>query len=113
VTYGKSNVASHCLFCEILAWVSTFGDFRQFWQSSGKNLMQERVLCEIRTIFENVDADIANGLKEHNLFGHVDIAIGSIINAFLFGYRFSDGRQSEFFDLKVSFWLFLTIKQLF
>jgi hypothetical protein len=63
--------------------------------------MQERVLDEIQTIFENLDRNIASGLEEHSLFSHTDIAVGSIINALLFGYRFSGDKKSEFFDLKI------------
>ncbi|KAI6174620.1 Cytochrome P450-33C9 [Aphelenchoides bicaudatus] len=66
----------------------------------GKNLMQERVLDEIHTIFENVDRDVASDLKEHDLYNHVDVAVGSIINVLLFGYRFHGEKEHEFFDLK-------------
>jgi hypothetical protein len=64
--------------------------------------MQERVLDEIQTIFESVDKEIASNLPEYDLYEHVDVAVGSIINALLFGYRFSGEKRAEFFDLKVS-----------
>src|SRR4051794_25461353 len=40
-------------------------------------------------------------LKEHDLYDHVDVAVGSIINALMFGYRFSGEKRNEFFDLKL------------
>lgn len=61
---------------------------------------QLQVLDEIYTIFDKIDQGISNGVKEHDLYGHVDITIGSIINVILFGYRFHGEKESEFGDLK-------------
>ncbi|KAI6174566.1 Cytochrome P450-33C9 [Aphelenchoides bicaudatus] len=80
--------------------------FRDF--GLGKDLMQERVLEEVKTIFENVDADVASGLKEHDMYNHTDLAVGSIINNLLFGYRFHGKKKPEFADLKSRVQTFLT-----
>jgi cytochrome P450 family 33 len=72
--------------------------FRDF--GMGKNLMMSRVLDEVHTVFEKADEGIESGAKEHDLYGFVDIAVGSIINAFLFGYRFHGAKEQEFADLK-------------
>ncbi|KAI6239891.1 Cytochrome P450 33C9 [Aphelenchoides fujianensis] len=66
----------------------------------GKNLMQERVLDEVSAFLQQIDEDAAAGVKEHPLPEHVDLAIGSIINALLFGYGFRGEKRAEFFDLK-------------
>ncbi|KAI6174478.1 Cytochrome P450-33C9 [Aphelenchoides bicaudatus] len=66
----------------------------------GKNLMQQRVGDEVQTVFEKIDHGLSIGAKEHDLYGFVDIAIGSIINALLFGYRFHGEKEGEFSDLK-------------
>jgi hypothetical protein len=40
----------------------------------------------------NIKNDIKAGVKEHNVAPHIDVAVGSIINALLFGYRFEGVR---------------------
>jgi hypothetical protein len=64
--------------------------------------MQQRILNQIQILYDHLDADIARGLTEHNLTYHNDIAVGSIINAVLFGYQFHGEKQSEFVKYKVS-----------
>jgi hypothetical protein len=59
-----------------------------------------KIIDEVQTIFDKVDSGIKSGVKEHDLYGHVDIAVGSIINNFLFGYRFHGDKEGEFADLK-------------
>jgi hypothetical protein len=53
------------------------------------------------TVFDGCDKAIASGVDEHNLFADTEIAVGSLINSFLFGYRFHGKQRSEFFHLKV------------
>jgi hypothetical protein len=45
------------------------------------------VLEEVSALLEKVQK---SGTKEHNLAAYIDIAIGSIINNLLFGYRFDE-----------------------
>ncbi|KAI1720890.1 cytochrome p450 domain-containing protein [Ditylenchus destructor] len=66
----------------------------------GKNLMQERITTEIETLCEKVNGDIEKGIEEHNIAGLIDIGVGSIINGLLFGYRFHDEKEQEFYELK-------------
>jgi len=66
----------------------------------GKNLMQERILTEVGTLIERVDADIDAGVEEHDIMRHVDRAVGSIINVIMFGFRFHGEREEEFYELK-------------
>jgi hypothetical protein len=54
----------------------------------GKNLMQEKVLDEVNAMVRRIKNKIFEGHTEHNLLNHLDISVGSIINALLFGYRF-------------------------
>ncbi|KAI6238712.1 (pine wood nematode) hypothetical protein [Aphelenchoides fujianensis] len=66
-----------------------------------KNRMEERVLEEFQTIFENINKDISAGVIEHDFHRHTDIATGSVINVLVNGYRFTtEGHQKEFYDLK-------------
>ncbi|CAI5448980.1 unnamed protein product [Caenorhabditis angaria] len=63
----------------------------------GRNLMEEKVLCEVQAMIDhlkkvqNVPFDMANIL---------DSSVGSIINSFLFGYRFDENNIHEFLTLK-------------
>uniref|UniRef100_A0A914P187 Cytochrome P450 n=1 Tax=Panagrolaimus davidi TaxID=227884 RepID=A0A914P187_9BILA len=66
----------------------------------GKNLMQERVLDEVSFLIDGVKKQIAAGEKGINIQDAIDIGIGSIINALLFGYSFNKNKQEEFFELK-------------
>ncbi|KAH7725792.1 Protein CYP-33C9 [Aphelenchoides avenae] len=66
----------------------------------GKDLMQQRVLDEVSTLISEVNADIAAKRDEHDVPRHIDLAVGSIINSLLFGYRFRGERVEEFTVLK-------------
>ncbi|KAH7711212.1 Protein CYP-33C9 [Aphelenchoides avenae] len=76
--------------------------FRNF--GLGKNLMHEKactsILDEVTSLVDDVKHDIASGVKRHEIAEHIDVAIGSVVNSLVFGYRFRGERRSEFFDLK-------------
>ncbi|CAD5209386.1 unnamed protein product [Bursaphelenchus okinawaensis] len=72
--------------------------FRDF--GVGKNKMQENILAEIQNFFEKIDNE-ALGKEEFDLFPLTDMAVGSIINSLLFGYRFTEnGKEQEFIRMK-------------
>ncbi|KAI6196340.1 (pine wood nematode) hypothetical protein [Aphelenchoides besseyi] len=72
--------------------------FRNF--GLNKNQMQERV-DEIQTIIVNIRADIDRNVDEHDFHRHTDIAVGSVINNLVLGFRFTqDGREQEFYHYK-------------
>ncbi|KAI6184682.1 Cytochrome P450 33C9 [Aphelenchoides bicaudatus] len=67
----------------------------------GKNQMQDRIVDEIQYILEETNKDIQSGVENHDFYKKTDIAVGSIINSLLFGYRFTqDGNQKQFYQLK-------------
>jgi cytochrome P450 len=66
----------------------------------GKNLMQERVLDEVAGMIDRANKAIAKDEKDVDLPAIIDIAVGSVINAILFGYRWDESRQEEFYELK-------------
>uniref|UniRef100_A0A914YUU5 Cytochrome P450 n=1 Tax=Panagrolaimus superbus TaxID=310955 RepID=A0A914YUU5_9BILA len=66
----------------------------------GKNLMQERVLDEVSILIDEIKMQIFEGKKEISVQDSIDLAIGSIINALLFGYGFSKNKKEEFYELK-------------
>uniref|UniRef100_A0A7E4V6Z0 Cytochrome P450 n=1 Tax=Panagrellus redivivus TaxID=6233 RepID=A0A7E4V6Z0_PANRE len=66
----------------------------------GRNLMQERILDEVVYMVEklrNLSQDESAG---YDIQGDLDLAIGSVINGLLFGYRFEDSNVHEFAILK-------------
>ncbi|KAI1706803.1 cytochrome p450 domain-containing protein [Ditylenchus destructor] len=67
----------------------------------GKNLMQERILDEVTQIINCLKdrIDHVNKDAEYDIVEHIDIAIGSIINSILFGYRFHGEKLSEYHTL--------------
>uniref|UniRef100_A0A915E2F3 Lipocalin/cytosolic fatty-acid binding domain-containing protein n=1 Tax=Ditylenchus dipsaci TaxID=166011 RepID=A0A915E2F3_9BILA len=67
----------------------------------GKNLMQENVLSEVDALIFKIDAENEKGKTEHNVHSHIDMAVGSIINKLLFGYRYSEWNPKLFKDLPV------------
>uniref|UniRef100_A0A915EPJ1 Cytochrome P450 n=1 Tax=Ditylenchus dipsaci TaxID=166011 RepID=A0A915EPJ1_9BILA len=69
----------------------------------GKNMMQDRVLEEIETLFETIDKEVENGVTDHNLAAHMHIRVGSIINYLVFGYRFVGDREREFLPTRRSY----------
>jgi len=67
----------------------------------GKNAMEDRIIEEIQTMFELVNKDIDSGLDEHDFYKRTDLAVGSIINNVVCGYRFTtNGKEDEFYKLK-------------
>ncbi|KAI6174317.1 (pine wood nematode) hypothetical protein [Aphelenchoides besseyi] len=67
----------------------------------GKNKMQERILDELLEIRENIDAEIKSGAKEIDFHRHTDIATGSVINAVVCGFRFTEkDHQHHFYRLR-------------
>jgi cytochrome P450 len=68
----------------------------------GKNLMQERILDEVSILVDGIKEKIKDGEKEINVQDTIDLAIGSVINALLFGYAFSkNNKKDEFNELKI------------
>ncbi|CAD5230524.1 unnamed protein product [Bursaphelenchus xylophilus] len=64
----------------------------------GKNEMEERILAELHTVLEKVNNQM--GAEETDFFKFSDMAVGSIINSILSGYRFSDGHEDQFEEMK-------------
>ncbi|CAD5224519.1 unnamed protein product [Bursaphelenchus xylophilus] len=64
----------------------------------GKNQMEERILDELYLILEKVNNEL--DAEEIDFFKYSDIAIGSIINNIVAGYRFTGGHEHEFDRLK-------------
>ncbi|CAD5225304.1 unnamed protein product [Bursaphelenchus xylophilus] len=64
----------------------------------GKNQMEERIMVELQWLFEKVNPEL--GAEEMDFFKYSDIAVGSVINAVVSGYRFTDGREEEFLKMK-------------
>ncbi|KAI6214426.1 hypothetical protein M3Y94_00266900 [Aphelenchoides besseyi] len=67
----------------------------------GKNLMQERILDEIKTLFRRVNSEIQTNNGLVGLDELVDLSVGSIINSLMFNYSYTDDKISEFMDLKL------------
>uniref|UniRef100_A0A915CM23 Cytochrome P450 n=1 Tax=Ditylenchus dipsaci TaxID=166011 RepID=A0A915CM23_9BILA len=61
-------------------------------------------MVEVDTIIETINNDLCNTTKLKNkplhLFPLIDVAIGSIINQIVFGYRFIGETRKEFYELK-------------
>jgi hypothetical protein len=51
--------------------------------------MQDRILDEIQTMCEKINKDIDSGIEEHDFYMQTDLAVGSIINVVVCGYRFT------------------------
>uniref|UniRef100_A0AC35ET93 Cytochrome P450 n=1 Tax=Panagrolaimus sp. PS1159 TaxID=55785 RepID=A0AC35ET93_9BILA len=66
----------------------------------GKNLMQERVLDEVTTLIEGIKKQIATGKNEISIQNAIEIGVGSVINALLFGYSFTKHKPDQFYELK-------------
>ncbi|KAH7709457.1 CBN-CYP-33C9 protein [Aphelenchoides avenae] len=66
----------------------------------GKGVMQERVLSEVSSMVAKMRKDIDNGVENHDVPAHLDICVGSVINALLFGYRWDEDKADEFFKIK-------------
>uniref|UniRef100_A0A7E4VN01 Unspecific monooxygenase n=1 Tax=Panagrellus redivivus TaxID=6233 RepID=A0A7E4VN01_PANRE len=66
----------------------------------GRNLMQERVLDDVIGLIEHLKMEIETQKNEFNLSDEIDLAVGSIINSVMFGYRFSRNNRAEFDKVK-------------
>ncbi|KAI6197647.1 hypothetical protein M3Y94_01249600 [Aphelenchoides besseyi] len=67
----------------------------------GKNQMQERILEEVAYVIENISSDVATGTDEIDAYKHTDLAVGSVLNSVLCGYRFTaNDKAHEFVDMK-------------
>ncbi|KAK0396069.1 hypothetical protein QR680_001552 [Steinernema hermaphroditum] len=66
----------------------------------GRNVMQEKILDEVAALIKSVDSDIDGQVRAHDISGHIDTCVGSIINTLLFGYRFDEEHIDEFKKLK-------------
>lgn len=52
--------------------------------------MWVQILAEVDYVLNSLRKDLANGVVEHRITDYTNVAVGSIINQMLFGYRFSD-----------------------
>uniref|UniRef100_A0A914YWK9 Cytochrome P450 n=1 Tax=Panagrolaimus superbus TaxID=310955 RepID=A0A914YWK9_9BILA len=68
--------------------------FRDF--GFGKNLMQEKILDEFVYMMDSIKADKKAGIINHSLQDHIDLAVGSVINSLLFGFRCSSNKKEDF-----------------
>uniref|UniRef100_A0A183C9Z4 Cytochrome P450 n=1 Tax=Globodera pallida TaxID=36090 RepID=A0A183C9Z4_GLOPA len=97
-----------------LQWRRQFGPMYTFWMDQisvertfmedfglGKNLMQDRIMLELGAMFAKIDAK-SGSIDEVNLPELIDVAVGSIINNLMFGYRFEGDKEREFWDIKRS-----------
>ncbi|KAI1729563.1 cytochrome p450 domain-containing protein [Ditylenchus destructor] len=77
--------------------IHTFRDF-----GFGKNIMEQKVLDEVDCLIGRVNKEIDQGPHngEIDLAAYIDVGVGSIINALMFGYRFDGDRYHEFHQLK-------------
>ncbi|KAH7709103.1 CRE-CYP-33E1 protein [Aphelenchoides avenae] len=66
----------------------------------GRNIIEAKILLEVQTIIDRIRADVKSGVDGHNFIEHFDLGVGSVIGQFLFGHRFSQGRESEFHFVK-------------
>ncbi|CAD6197646.1 unnamed protein product [Caenorhabditis auriculariae] len=63
----------------------------------GKNLMESKILLEVEALTKSLKGSAKAETNAQELF---DVAVGSVINQFLFGYRFDDDKIEEFRELK-------------
>ncbi|KAH7704603.1 CBN-CYP-33C11 protein [Aphelenchoides avenae] len=66
----------------------------------GKNRMQEMILTEVVSLQNNVAKHALDGADVFNVVGYLDMAVGSVINALMFGYSFNETEPGEFFKLR-------------
>ncbi|CAD5224531.1 unnamed protein product [Bursaphelenchus xylophilus] len=64
----------------------------------GKNQMEERILLELDDVIRKTDRIC--GPEEIDFFKFTDIAVGSVINSIVNGYRFTEENSHEFYRLK-------------
>ncbi|KAH7718340.1 Protein CYP-33E1 [Aphelenchoides avenae] len=58
------------------------------------------VIAEVLALTSKIHKDIEGGIVDHDLPGRIGVCVGSVINALLFGYRWDDDKESEFFEVK-------------
>ncbi|CAD6199294.1 unnamed protein product [Caenorhabditis auriculariae] len=63
----------------------------------GRDLMQSKILLEMSFLAKDIENHKEGEVKVQEMF---DIAVGSVINQFLFGYRFDEERLPELRQLK-------------
>ncbi|KAI1700079.1 cytochrome p450 domain-containing protein [Ditylenchus destructor] len=66
----------------------------------GKSEAEAKILIESDYLIDSLKKELKSGIVEHNMIKWIDLAVGSIINQLLFGYRFSGGNEEEFETLK-------------
>uniref|UniRef100_A0A183BXY8 CYtochrome P450 family n=1 Tax=Globodera pallida TaxID=36090 RepID=A0A183BXY8_GLOPA len=66
----------------------------------GKNLLQERILDELRAMFAKIDLIIGQSDEEINLAEFVELSVASIINQLLFGFKFDGENVADFYEIK-------------
>uniref|UniRef100_A0A914I086 CYtochrome P450 family n=1 Tax=Globodera rostochiensis TaxID=31243 RepID=A0A914I086_GLORO len=66
----------------------------------GKNLLQERILDELRAMFAKIDLIIGQSDNEINLAEFVELSVASIINQLLFGFKFDGENVADFYEIK-------------
>ncbi|KAH7709062.1 Protein CYP-33C1 [Aphelenchoides avenae] len=66
----------------------------------GRAAAEDLIMVEVDHIVRSLDKALASRVKEHDIWWLMDLAVGSVINQMLFGYRFSDGREAEFVKMK-------------
>ncbi|KAI1690960.1 cytochrome p450 domain-containing protein [Ditylenchus destructor] len=66
----------------------------------GKSEAEAKILIESDYLIDSLKKELKSGIREHNIIKWIDLAVGSIINQVLFGYRFSGGNEDEFEILK-------------
>ncbi|KAI1705901.1 cytochrome p450 domain-containing protein [Ditylenchus destructor] len=66
----------------------------------GKPEMESKILLECDYVIDTLKQEMAGGVKEHDTIKRIELAVGSVINQLLFGYRFSAEREEEFAALK-------------
>ncbi|PAV73377.1 hypothetical protein WR25_00269 [Diploscapter pachys] len=64
----------------------------------GKNLMQERVITEVRNMIDKLKVEYKKGPID--LSDHIDLGVGNIITSLAFGFRFDESRKGEFIQMK-------------
>ncbi|KAH7717551.1 Protein CYP-33C1 [Aphelenchoides avenae] len=66
----------------------------------GRNIIESKILLEVQTVIDRIRADVKSGVDGHNFIEHFDLGVGSVIGQFLFGHRFSEGREADFHFIK-------------
>ncbi|KAH7698797.1 cytochrome P450 family protein [Aphelenchoides avenae] len=56
----------------------------------GKADSEKKVLNEVRLLLTKIEQDLSNDVKEHNVAGHLDVGVGSIIASTLCGANIAE-----------------------